>query len=343
MALGTTLPSTAIVGAGAAGLSLALMLDGYVRVFESGQVGGLCRSHRREDGFTYDTGPHVLGGIPEAVDWIVKSTGIDFVEGETKNVGWTREIVSHPFVDEAVGERYVEKMWKSPVVLLNKVGLSAQRGRTPGGVQKYRYPSFGGYQAIADAWAEQLEERIEQRRISAGVGLYELSRDFDRIVWTAPIKGLRYNALTLITAGFEGESPNLTAVYCPNKETPFHRISFPSAFSPDNAPDGCWSAQGELSSEGERIFCDHHVDQLITLLNDILGRELTPLWTATDYVFNAYPVPLTSQTLTAEQLTGFDHSRVPIYCHGRTGSHSYLNIDGVVAQSMALAERLNAA
>src|SRR5665213_413475 len=106
---------TAIVGAGAAGLSLALLLDGDVTVFEAENTpGGLCRSTKR-DGFTWDQGPHILGGIPAAVKWITESTGIDFVSGKVDNRAWIGgEYHPHPFTDERDVALYQAKMWKTP-------------------------------------------------------------------------------------------------------------------------------------------------------------------------------------------------------------------------------------
>jgi len=53
-------PRTCILGAGVSGLSLALLLDGDVEIFEAGpDVGGHARSIV-EDGWTFDRGPHIM-------------------------------------------------------------------------------------------------------------------------------------------------------------------------------------------------------------------------------------------------------------------------------------------
>ncbi len=45
----------------------------------------------------------------------------------------------------------------------------------------------------------------------------------------------------------------------------------------------------------------------------------------------AYPVPLYSKPLGSDRLI----------FHGRSGGHSYMNVDGIVAASLALARQLN--
>src|SRR5579875_3698475 len=213
--------TTAVVGAGAAALSLALMLDDDVVIFEKDTApGGLCRSSV-VDGFTFDRGPHILGGIPDAVAWVLEHTpDVDFVLGETSNRGILEgALVPHPFVDAQVGREYMAKMWKIDPARLSASSLGVQHGRKPGGVPQFRYPRCGGYEAITACWSALLHERIvygssidseeefAQRAAAEG---------FDRVVWTAPRSGdgrLRYNTLITVTAGFCGAPPPHTALY----------------------------------------------------------------------------------------------------------------------------------
>lgn len=305
-----------IVGAGAAGLSLALLSEGPVVVLEQArEPGGLCRS-RTLGGFTFDQGPHILGGIPDAVAWIVKSSGLEFVEGRTRNRGWVRgEWVQHPFEREADGQAYMAKMWKHPPSDLSTAGLGAQAGRKPGGVHFWRYPARGGYQAITDSWADRLDGRLV-----CGQKVTEVDGP---TVWTAPVGGVEYNALTVTTIGILGPAPDLTAVYLPEPWTPFHRLSFPSAFSPHNAPKGCYSIQGEVSGRRPPTGLVECLEDTARHLGLVTGSVV--MWHE-EVVQNAYPVPLGH----APEPPG---QAVP---HGRTGAGRYMNLDGVVAASMAL-------
>ena len=305
---------TVIVGAGAAGLSLGVMLDGKVTIYErADEPGGLCRSHCI-DGFTFDTGPHILGGIPESVAWIVESTGVEFVEGHTRNVGFVGgDYCAHPFTNPDDGHAYMAKMWKADPASLSAAGLGAQPGRKPGGVSSFLYPARGGYQAITDAWARRLDGAI-----TYGV---KVSRQMADVVWTGPVPSARYNTLVTVTVGFEItnlEPPDWTAIYLPGPETPFHRLSFPSAFSPHNAPPGCYSIQLEASVDPARpypILREEVPDVL-----ERLGLWARPVFDYMEITTHAYPVP--DGTLADG--------------HGRTGGHKYLNLDGVVAASRAL-------
>jgi protoporphyrinogen oxidase len=68
--------NTAIIGAGASGLSLALMLDGDVTIFEqSDRTGGHCHATIR-DGWTFDRGPHIMFSRDQDVlDFMIASLG----------------------------------------------------------------------------------------------------------------------------------------------------------------------------------------------------------------------------------------------------------------------------
>lgn len=312
--------TTAIVGAGAAGLSLALMLEDECVIFEKeDHPGGLCRSTFIDD-FTFDIGPHILGGIPRAVEWIVASTGIQFVEGQTRNVAYyDHSWHPHPFEREQEVDAHRRKLWNSDHLL--QKGLKAQRGRKPGGVARFRYPATGGYQALTDAWATRLGETV---RYGSRASVEDLLDDYETVVWTGPRSEGIYNSLTTATAFFEGEPPPYTAIYLPDDTTPFHRLSFPAAFSLSNAPEGAYSVQCEASYRAEWDFPDP--EPLFAELG--FGEPVRVHWERTTH---AYPVPLV--TLPREQ-SGITY-------HGRTGAHSYMNCDGVVDASMRLAAQLN--
>lgn len=67
---------TAVIGAGASGLSLALLLDGELTVYEGAdRAAGHCAATVR-DGFTYDQGPHIMfSRDAEVLDFMVRSLG----------------------------------------------------------------------------------------------------------------------------------------------------------------------------------------------------------------------------------------------------------------------------
>ena len=93
---------TAIIGAGASGLSLALMLDGEFTIFEqSGRTGGHCQATVR-DGWTFDQGPHIMfSKNTDVLDFMIKSLG-DNVHQSTRNnkVFVDRRMVKYPFEND---------------------------------------------------------------------------------------------------------------------------------------------------------------------------------------------------------------------------------------------------
>jgi protoporphyrinogen oxidase len=67
-------PRTCIIGAGVSGLSLGLMLDGELEIFEAAEdVGGHATS-MIEDGWTFDRGPHIMfSKRPDVLDFMIRS------------------------------------------------------------------------------------------------------------------------------------------------------------------------------------------------------------------------------------------------------------------------------
>jgi protoporphyrinogen oxidase len=78
--------NTAIIGAGASGLSLALMLDGDVTIFEqSDRSGGHCHATTR-DGWTFDRGPHIMfSRDKDVLDFMLASLGDNVHQSRRNN------------------------------------------------------------------------------------------------------------------------------------------------------------------------------------------------------------------------------------------------------------------
>jgi protoporphyrinogen oxidase len=78
---------TAVIGAGASGLSLALLLDGDVVVYEAAdRAAGHCAATVRE-GWTYDQGPHIMfSRHQDVLDFMVRSLGSNVHRSRRNNV-----------------------------------------------------------------------------------------------------------------------------------------------------------------------------------------------------------------------------------------------------------------
>ena len=70
------------------------------------------------------------------------------------------------------------------------------------------------------------------------------------------VAALRYNSLFTVTIGLAGNRlPEYTAIYVPDPELIFHRLSFPAMFSPHNVPQGQSLVQAEITSNpGDGIW-----------------------------------------------------------------------------------------
>jgi protoporphyrinogen oxidase len=238
----------------------------------------------------------------------------------------------------------------------------------------YSYPLRGGYAAIMDAWAAG----VPCERLSLGSAVTDVvptptgvtvktSRDtwhFQQVVSTLPlhelvrlvpdvpasvatsVSKLVVNPMIVVTLGFRGEDPNqFTAVYIPDTDYAVNRVSYPAVFSPNNAPQGCFSVQAEITtSPGSDVLTwsdnsvfDHVLRGLEkrSLVTD--GAELVFKW------IDRYPYAYVVYTQGYEE-----HLRIAaewfasrrIILHGRFGSHRYDNVDGCLANSIALARKL---
>ena len=128
--------------------------------------------------------------------------------------------------------------------------------------------------------------------------------------------------------------------YLPN------RVSSPSVFSPHNAPDGCFSLQAEITfppGDGYLRIADEalitHVQEgfvsagLVEAGCDPVFRDVLRLEFAYVVYTNGYEDAVAMVREWAKS--------VGITIHGRFGSFDYLNVDGCVRRSQALASELN--
>ena len=237
----------------------------------------------------------------------------------------------------------------------------------------YNYPLRGGYAAIMDAWASGLDpsrlllgetvERLVPGQDGITITTSRGEHRYDEVVSTLPLKHLVdivpgvppavrdavdqlvVNPMVVATFGFRGVDPHqFTAVYVADEEFLVNRISYPAVFSPHNAPEGCFSVQAEITTApGSPVmeWTDEAVREHV--LEGLASRGLIPsaepIFEEIERFESAYVV----------YTQGFeDHLAVAerwfrsqgIHLHGRFGSHNYLNIDGCLLESIALARSL---
>jgi protoporphyrinogen oxidase len=240
----------------------------------------------------------------------------------------------------------------------------------------YSYPLRGGYAAITDSWAAgvpagKLVLGSTVTRLtptSQGVHVETPQQDwlFDQVVSTLPlhdlvtmvagvpssvvsaVSRLVVNPMIVVTLGFSAEDGDqFTAVYIPDDDYHVNRLSYPATFSPNNAPPGCFSIQAEITCAPGADLLDWSDDAVFThVVDGLRKRSLLP--GGADPVFRwieryryAYVVYTQGYERDLDAAVGWFASR-GIHLHGRFGAHQYVNVDGCLANSIALARRLGA-
>jgi protoporphyrinogen oxidase len=182
-----------------------------------------------------------------------------------------------------IGTEFVERIPKPPMedVLKSSIGIS-----TEGYLHQlyYSYPTVGGFEAIVHAFEKRVRGTIETSWPVASVtrdgdGWRVVSasgerRRYDTLVSTLPLHELlkvwedapqavheeaaklRYNSLLNVLIGCKTDpGHNYTALYVPEPNLLFHRLSFPKAFSEKCVPPGGSSIMAEITSnEGDGVW-----------------------------------------------------------------------------------------
>jgi len=184
---------------------------------------------------------------------------------------------------EKIGLEFVSRIPKPPMedVLKSAIGIP-----TEGYLHQlyYSYPTEGGFEAIVKAFAERVQGDVRTNWPVASVektggGWRVVSangeeRRYETLVSTLPIHELlkiwkdaprevhelaarlRYNSLINILIGCDTDpGHNYTALYVPDPEIVFHRLSFPKAFGEKCVPPGGSSIMAEITTnEGDGVW-----------------------------------------------------------------------------------------
>lgn len=236
----------------------------------------------------------------------------------------------------------------------------------------FHYPLTGGIESLPRAMAARVPriisdfavERIwrEGQRwcISNGRSI----RRYDALVCTIPIQelaaalegtppevfaavnALRYNSLITVSIGLgSARFPDYTAIYVPDPEIRFHRLSFPAVFSPNNAPRGQSMIQAEITTnpgDGTHELSDEQLmaDVIVDLEAMDLVRPLEVCYTRVLRTKYGYVVQNDDCRKYLKQAKAyFEEIGIPL-C-GRVAEFEYINMDVCIERARKLAERLN--
>jgi protoporphyrinogen oxidase len=178
---------------------------------------------------------------------------------------------------ERMSLEWVERVPSPPVedVIKSSLGISTE-GYTH--QLHFYYPRCGGIQAVIKSLENRLRDPVvtnfEATEINGEDGAWiisngKLDKRFDKFVSTIPIQNLveavdaparikeaasslKYNSLITVMLGLKRKlKRNLSWLYIPDRKILPHRVSFPSNYSPDVAPDGTSSVMAEITCKVE--------------------------------------------------------------------------------------------
>jgi protoporphyrinogen oxidase len=230
----------------------------------------------------------------------------------------------------------------------------------------FSYPLDGGIEALVRAIAQPIEKFIrtgffvtsikksgKQWQISNGTE----SILADECICTMPVQhllaslddvplqvknavtALKYNALVCVNVGIKGPVPAISWLYIPDPAVgKTNRISFPSGYSPHNAPDGCSAVLAEITHQpGDEVsgMTDAElIKEVVDMLHSmqILQKEQV-VYSSVDRQPFAYVVyDLEYQKNIAIIQTYCNVVGIPLV--GRFAQFEYLNMDGCIRSVM---------
>jgi protoporphyrinogen oxidase len=226
----------------------------------------------------YIVNPHANDEPRNLAEWSYKTFG----EGISDKyfIPYNRKIWNYD--PSKLGLEFVSRIPKPPMedVLKSSIGIP-----TEGYLHQlnFHYPIEGGYEQIVHGFARRVRGTIRTpfavERVRRNGAQWEVTangerRTYDDLVSTIPIHELlkiwadapqevhdhaaklRYNSLINVVLGVsEDRGYPWTALYVPDPETVFHRLSFPRAFSEKCVPSGSFSVMAEITTnEGDGVW-----------------------------------------------------------------------------------------
>jgi protoporphyrinogen oxidase len=319
----------------------------------------------------YLRNPHANTEPTNLADWSYKTFG----EGISDKyfIPYNRKIWNYD--PKKIGLEFVSRIPKPPMedVLKSAIGIE-----TEGYLHQlfFYYPIEGGFEALVDAFASRVTGTIEKEWTVADVmrdgDMWRVTsttgdvRTYDTLVNTLPIHELlkvwpgapqeardltaklRYNSLINVLVGVnEDRGYPYTALYLPDPEILFHRVSFPKAFSERCAPAGQTAFMAEVTSNAGDGIWELTDEQIIDrALRDleriaILKRDTVNY---TKVVRFTYGYPVYDLDYRAN-VTAMRESVEATGMHllGRFAQFDYINSDVCIERALALAPKLAAA
>ncbi|HET7435018.1 MAG TPA: FAD-dependent oxidoreductase [Thermoanaerobaculia bacterium] len=273
---------------------------------------------------------------------------------------------------EQIGLEFVARIPKPPMedVLKSAIGIE-----TEGYLHQlyFYYPVEGGYEALVHAYAKRVRGAIH-----TGWGVASIRRDddawlvtsesgeerrYETLVNTLPFhellrvwsdaprelhvygQSLKYNSLINVLVGVnEDRGYPYTAVYLPDPEISFHRLSFPRAFSERCVPEGMSSMMAEITTnEGDGIWELSDEEVIARVVGELeqtgfVDRKTIRYTRAVRFRYG-YPVYDLQYRANVTEMRELAAS-TGLHLLGRFAQFDYINSDVCIERAIALAGQL---
>ncbi len=292
-------------------------------------------------------------------DWIYYTFGKGIAESYM--VPYNEKIWNYPA--EGMSMHWVDgRIPRPPVedIIKSAIGIDTE-GYTHQSV--FSYPIEGGIEALVHAIAEPVIDNIrtffEVKSIKKTPEGFIISNGTEEIycescISTIPVQALirclddipgevrnavdalKYNSIACVGIGVEGGMSDISWLYIPQKELGrFNRISFPSNYSTEVAPEGCSSVLAEVTfNEGDDVskmtddeIAEHCVDGLCEM--GIIPSKDKVVYTTVgrfEYAYVVYDVDYLKNIKTVTDY--FSTSGIDLV--GRFSEFEYINMDGCI-------------
>lgn len=296
-------------------------------------------------------------------DWIYATFGRGIAECYL--VPYNEKIWNYP--TEKMSKHWMDgRVPRPPVedIIKSAVGIETE-GYTHQSV--FAYPIDGGIEALVQAIARPVVDNIKTgftvtsvRKTDSG---WEVSNGSDtvvadRVISTIPLQvllptlenipaeiqdavsALRYNSIACISVGFKGDVPDISWMYVPEDTWGrFNRLSFPSNFSKNVAPERCAAVLAEITyNEGDDVakmsddeLISHTVDGLVRMgivpsADDVVHATVDRF----EYAYVVYDLGYLENIAKVKEFFG----GYGVDLVGRFSQFEYLNMDGCIRSVM---------
>jgi protoporphyrinogen oxidase len=245
-------------------------------------------------------------------------------------------------------------------------GASGKSEKEFGVNAQFRYPSYGGNQAITDAFASKIKPiKFNKKAVKICLKNREIwfkdgeKIPYDKVISTIPLpelvnlidecpsrvkqaaKDLKFVSDTIVNIGVDQE--NLSDdhwIYFPEKKYPFLRISFPKNLSKNTVPKGKSSIQAEIfHSPNSKIMSRNLMEETIRSLIDlgIIKTKESVVYKDTIDIKYAYVTYDRNRKSNVKLIQNFLRKN-SIYPCGRFGVWQYLWMDDAIINGKETAQ-----